>query len=193
MVVRLGRVLRAAGFSVGGWTSSTEFLDTHDADSPGCLVTNLRMPGISGLEIQRALLARGVDRPIIFITGQGDIRTVVEGMRAGAVTFLTKPVQPAELTGAVREAIAIDATRRARRRAQAAIGARLAQLTPRERQVFHLVIKGMLNKQIAAELGTTVKTVKVHRGRILNKMHVRNSTALLGLLYRTKSYGYQVA
>jgi FixJ family two-component response regulator len=186
--VGLGVILRANGFPIRAWTSATEFLDTHDDQTPGCLIIELRMPGMSGLEVQSVLLARGSDRPIIFITGEGDVRTTVLGMKAGAVTFLTKPVQPVELIGAVREAITRDATQRADRREQADVGVRLARLTPRERQVLRLLTTGMLNKQIAAELGTTEKTIKTHRKRVLVKMGVRSATALVSLLYRGKSH-----
>lgn len=193
VVAALGRILRADGFAIRAWTSPIEFLTVHDVQTPGCLVMDLCMPGMSGLEVQRVLLARGTDRPIIFTTGQGDVRTTVLGMKAGAVTFLTKPVPAAELIGAVREAIARDAARRAHRGEQADFSARLARLTPRERQVLSLLTTGLLNKQIAAELGTSEKTIKTHRGHILDKMQVRNVSSLWGLLYRMKSNGYPVA
>ena len=193
VVVALGRILGAKGFAIRGWTSAAAFLNTHDSETPGCLVTELYMRGMSGLEVQRALLARGADRPVIFITGQGDVHTTVLGMKAGAVTFLTKPVAAAELIGAVREAIARDARRRAYRSEQADLGARLARLTPRERQVLSLLTTGLLTKQIAAELGTAERTIKTHRGHILDKMQVRNATALWSLLYRMKSRGHQIA
>ena len=115
----LACILRAEGFAIRGWMSAAEFLDVHDADTPGCLITDVNMREISGLEVQRILLARGIDRPIIFITDQGDIRTTVLGMKAGAITFLAKPVLPNEVIGAVREAFAIDSTRRAQRSQQA--------------------------------------------------------------------------
>lgn len=193
VVAALGRILRANGFATRAWTSAAAFLNAHDDATPGCLVTDARMPEMSGLEVQRVLLARGTDRPVIFITGQGDVRTTVLGMKAGAVTFLTKPVPAAELIGAVREAIARDAARRARRGEQADVRARLARLTPRERQVLSLLTTGLQNKEIAAELGTAEKTIETHRRHILDKMEVRNVSALWGLLYRMKSNGYQVA
>jgi FixJ family two-component response regulator len=187
-VVALGGILRASGFAIRTWTSAADFLNAHDGEIPGCLVTDVGMPGMSGLDLQRELLARGIDLPIIFTTGEGEVRTTVLGMKAGAVTFLTKPVQAAELTGAVREAIASDATRRARRCEQADISARLARLTPRERQVLSLLTTGLLNKEIAAQLGTSEKTVKKQRRQVLSKMEVRSATALMGLLYRGKSH-----
>jgi len=187
VVVALGRMLQASGFSVRAWTSASEFLSADDPEVPGCLVTDVRMPGMSGLELQRALNGRVIDRSIVFITGQGDIATTVEAMKAGAVTFLSKPVRRAELVAAVQEAIAKDATARAQRRELREISRRLASLTPREREVLDLVATGMLNKQIAAELGAAEKTIKVHRGRIMDKMQVRTATALVGLLSRAGS------
>jgi FixJ family two-component response regulator len=178
VVVALARVLQASGFAVRTFTSAARFLEEHDAHTPGCLVTDLRMPGMSGLELHQALLDRGIDRAIVFITGRGDIPTTVRAMKAGAVSFLAKPVQRAELVAAVREA----ATARTERRTQEDLGRRLASLTPRERQVLDLVASGMLNKQIAAELGAAEKTIKVHRGRIMEKMQVRTAVALVGLL-----------
>ena len=186
IVVSLGRMLRASGFAIRGFTSAVEFLEAHDPAIPGCLVADVRMPGMSGLELQRALHTRGIDRSIVFITGRGDIATTVQAMRAGAVTFMAKPVQRAELIAAVREAIARDTETRAQHREQQEISRRLASLTPRERQVLELVATGMLNKQIAAELGAAEKTIKVHRGRIMGKMQVRTATALVGLLSRAE-------
>lgn len=187
IVVSLGRVLRTAGFAVRGFTSAVEFLAAHDPAVTGCLIADVRMPGMSGLELQRALQTRGIDRSIVFITGRGDIPTTVQAMKAGAVTFLSKPVQRAELIAAVREAISKDAETRAHHREQREISRRLASLTPRERQVLELVATGMLNKQIAAELGAAEKTIKVHRGRIMGKMQVRTATALVGLLSRVEA------
>lgn len=186
VAVALSRMLKASGFEVRTCTSAAEFLEQHAADTPGCLVTDLRMPGMSGLELQHALSERGIDTAIVFITGQGDIPTTVQAMKAGAVSFLSKPVQRAELVAAVHEALLKDATARARRRAQEDVGRRLASLTPRERQVLDLVASGMLNKQIAAELGAAEKTIKVHRGRIMEKMQVRTAVALVGLLSRAE-------
>jgi FixJ family two-component response regulator len=189
VVLSLGRMLQASGFVVRTWTSAADFLEAHDAETPGCLVTDLRMPGMSGLELQRALLERGSDRAIVFVTGQGDIPTTVQAMKAGAVSFLSKPVHRAELVAAVQEAILRDAEGRAQHREHEELVRRLASLTPRERQVLELVATGMLNKQIAAELGAAEKTIKVHRGRIMEKMQVRTATALVGLLSRAERRG----
>jgi len=193
VVAALGRILQANGFPISAWTSATEFLIGHDAYAHGCLVTDLRMPGVSGLEVQRTLLARGIDRPVVFITAHGEVQTTVLGMKAGAVTFLTKPVRSADLVRAVREAIKRDAAMRERRCEQADISNRLSQLTPRECEVLHLLVKGRLNKQIAAELGAAEKTIKVHRGRILDKMQVPTATALVSLLYRGQPGAHLVA
>ena len=187
VVVALARMLQSSGFTVSPYTSAAEFLEAHDAETPGCLVADVRMPGMSGLELQRTLLARGIDRAIVFVTGQGDIPTTVQAMKAGAVTFLSKPVQRAELVAAVREALLRDAVGRAQHREREDLVRRLASLTPRERQVLELVATGMLNKQIAAELGAAEKTIKVHRGRIMEKMQVRTATALVGLLSRAET------
>jgi len=189
VVLSLGRMLQASGFVVRMWTSAAEFLEAHDAETPGCLVTDLRMPEMSGLELQRALLERGSDRAIVFVTGQGDIPTTVQAMKAGAVSFLAKPVHRAELVAAVQEALLRDAEGRAQHREHEELVRRLASLTPRERQVLELVATGMLNKQIAAELGAAEKTIKVHRGRIMEKMQVRTATALVGLLSRAERRG----
>jgi FixJ family two-component response regulator len=187
IVVALGRMLQAEGFAIRAWTSAREFLQTHDPESAGCLVSDVCMPGMSGLELQRALIERNSERPIVFVTGHGDIPTTVQAMRAGAVSFLSKPIRRAELVAAVCEAISKDAEARARRHERQDIARRLASLTPREHQVLDLIATGMLNKQIAAELGAAEKTIKVHRGRIMEKMQVRTAAALVGLLWRVKS------
>src|SRR5215472_5469965 len=162
VVVALTRMLQSSGFTVRPFTSAAEFLETHDAETPGCLVADVRMPEMSGLDLQGTLLARGIDRAIVFVTGQGDTPTPVRAMKAGAVTFLPKPVQRAELVAAVQEAILRDTEVRAQQRERNDLVRRLASLTPRERQVLELVTTGMLNKQIAAELGAAEKTIKVH-------------------------------
>lgn len=187
VVVALGRVLHASGHAVSTFTSAAEFLETHDPQTPGCLVADVRMPTMNGLELQRALTARGIELPIVFITGQADIPTTVQAMKAGAVTFLPKPVQRAELLAAVAEALARDALQRAQHHERLDVSRRLASLTPRELQVLDLVATGLLNKQIAAELGAAEKTIKVHRRRIMQKMNVRTATALVGLLSRTEA------
>jgi FixJ family two-component response regulator len=187
VVAALGRMLQASGFQVRASESAVEFLAAHDPDVPGCLVADVRMPGMSGLELQRALRERGSDRPIVFITGQGDIPTTVLAMKAGAVTFLSKPVQRAELLAAINEALARDVRQRAERHEWLDVSKRLATLTPREHEVLDLVATGLLNKQIAARLGAAEKTIKVHRRRIMQKMQARTATALVGLLSRAEA------
>jgi FixJ family two-component response regulator len=189
IVVALSRMLQGEGFEIRTCTSAFSFLNSHDPEVPGCLVTDVLMPQMSGLQLQRALVTSGSDRPIVFITGQGDIPTTVQAMKAGAVSFLSKPVRRADLVAAVREAIVKDLATRELRNEQRTIRARLESLTPRERQVLALVTMGMLNKQIAAELGAAEKTIKVHRGRVMVKMQVRSAAALVHLLSRDGAFG----
>jgi FixJ family two-component response regulator len=177
----LERLLRAAGFAVRGFTSPEAFLDQHDPALPGCAVLDLAMAGLSGLDLQRALAARGCDRPVVFLTGRGDIPASVRAMKAGAVDFLTKPVDDEELLTAVRLALDKDRQAREARIKLEVIERRLSALSPRERDVLRHVVAGRLNKQIAAELGTAEKTVKVHRGRVMVKMGVRSVAELVRL------------
>jgi len=181
-VQALGRLLRAEGLQVRGWTSASAFLAEHDADGPGCLLADLQMPEMSGLELQRRLLAQGSLRPIIFITGRGDMCSAVEGMRAGALSFLPKPVQRATLMDALAEALRNDAQLRSSARERQRVMGLMASLTTRERQVLDFVVRGYLNKQIAAELGTAEKTVKVHRGRLMHKLQARSVATLVQML-----------
>jgi FixJ family two-component response regulator len=178
----LGRLLRVEGFTVRTWNSGIRFLQEHQPEIPGCLVADVRMPDLDGLELQRALRKSGSERPIVFVTGQGDIPMTVQAMKAGAVSFLSKPVRGADLVSAVREAISKDETNRAARQERRDVEMRVEKLTPRELQVLKLVTRGLLNKQIAAELGAAEKTIKVHRARVMQKMQVRSAAALVGLL-----------
>jgi len=178
----ISRLLRAHGFEVKCWTSASDFLADHDPQLPGCLLTDLMMPEMSGLELQRRLLARGSQLPVVFITGRGDMSMAVEGMRAGAVSFLPKPVNRTKLIAVVNEALARDEGTRRALGEQQRIRELVASLTPRERQVLDLVTQGYRNKQIAAELGTAEKTIKVHRGRLMHKLHVRSVAGLVQLL-----------
>lgn len=178
----ISRLLRIDGFTVRCWTSASEFLSEHDPRVPGCLLTDLLMPEMSGLELQRRLLAQGSQRPVVFITGRGDMTVAVEGMRAGAVSFLPKPVNRSTLLAVVQEALARDADMRRALGEQQRIRELVASLTPREHQVLELVAQGYRNKQIAAELGTAEKTIKVHRGRLMHKLQVRSVASLVQLL-----------
>jgi FixJ family two-component response regulator len=177
----LTRALTAEGFHVTSWASADAFLAEYDPEKPGCLVADVTMPGTDGLQLQQLLSASNRSLPIVFITGHATIRMSVQAMRAGAVTFLPKPVRLSELAGAVREALERDRTTRQRIAARAAVQSRLAALTARERQVFDLVVAGKMNKQIAAQLGAAEKTVKVHRGRVMFKMRVRSVAELVTL------------
>jgi FixJ family two-component response regulator len=179
VVSALSRGLAAEGFNVRSWTDAVSFLRDHDPSVPGCLITDVAMPSLSGLELQNALSESGCTRPIVFITGQGDIPMSVRAMRAGAVTFLPKPVTLSDLSAAVHEAIAKDAAIRESSKRRATLDQRLNALTPREREVLTHVVNGKMNKQIAASLGAAEKTVKVHRGRLMRKMHVRSVAELV--------------
>lgn len=177
----LTRALTAEGFHVVSWASADAFLAEYDPEKPGCLVADVTMPGTDGLQLQALLTASDRSLPIVFITGNANVRMSVQAMRAGAVTFLPKPVRLAELAGAVREGLERDQSLRQRRATRTAIQSRLAALTARERQVFDLVVAGKMNKQIAAQLGAAEKTVKVHRGRVMFKMRVRSVAELVTL------------
>ena len=180
----LDRLFQSAGFDVEVFSSPRDFLEKRGANASGCIVMDLSMPGLSGLDLQQALFATRDARPVVFISGHGDVPTSVQAMKAGAVDFLTKPIDAAKLLGAVRIALDKDRAAREQRAGQAAITERLATLTPREREVLAGVVAGKLNKQIAAELGTAEKTIKVHRGRMMEKMGVRSVAELVRLTER---------
>ena len=183
-VTALSSLLSCNGFATRTFSCVDEFLKDHDADCPGCLILDVRMPGITGLELQNVLVARGIPRPIIFLTAHGDIRMSVQAMKAGAVSFLPKPVRKAELLDAVQEALRADAVVRMKRREKTDLLSKLGTLTPREREVLDLVLAGKLNKQIALELCTAEKTVKSHRSHIMEKLQVRSTSAIVGLFSR---------
>ena len=178
----LARLLRAAGYTTRSFGSASEFLVSGEAClSAGCIILDLAMPGLSGLELQECLTAYGCHRPIIFLTGNGDISKTVRAMKAGAVNFLTKPVDDRELLAAVEEALRVDAAERAAWSTWHSVSERLSTLTRRERQVFEQVVAGRLNKQIAAQLGIVEKTIKVHRARVMRKMHAGSIVELVRL------------
>ena len=180
----ISRLLRAAGFAVAAFASADEFLAQYDPQMPGCLVLDLAMPAVGGLELQRILAKTASALPIIFLTGTADIPKSVQAMKQGASDFLTKPVNDEDLLAAVRVAIEKD---RALRREQAELSefrARLATLTPREREVLEYVVAGKLNKQIASDLGTVEQTVKVHRAHVMQKMRVQSVAELVRLTGR---------
>lgn len=178
----LARLLRAAGYTTRSFSSASEFLISGEARlSAGCIILDLAMPGLNGLELQQCLSTYGCHRPIIFLTGNGDISKSVRAMKAGAVNFLTKPVDDNELLAAVEEGLRVDAAERAAWSTRHSVSERLNTLTRRERQVFEQVVMGRLNKQIAAELGIVEKTIKVHRARVMRKMHAGSIVELVHL------------
>jgi len=180
----LGVLLRAAGYEVRTYASANEFLLARPGDAPGCALLDVRMPGPSGLDLQQALAQRGTELPVVFLTGHGDIPMSVRAVKAGAVDFLTKPVKRPALLAAVTAALARDAESRAQREDLREIEARYNRLTAREREVLPLVVAGKLNKQTASDLGIAERTVKVHRGRIMEKMRVQSLAELVHLAER---------
>ncbi len=179
--VALTRMLHVAGYSVRSFKSAEDFLDEQDEGEPGCLLLDVFLPGLSGIELQRELVRSPLPRPIVFLTGNGDIKTGVGAMKEGAVDFLTKPIDNVRLFAAVEQALQRDQEQRAQVEIRRVIHHRLESLTPRERQVMEQVVRGRLNKQIAADLGTGEKTVKVHRARMMAKMAVRSVPELVQL------------
>jgi len=180
----LGRLLDSAGMKFAAFDSSLEFLRCFDPAAPGCLVLDIAMPGLNGLELQQALAARRSELPIVFLTGQGDIATSVQAMKRGAADFLTKPVDDRALLAAIRDAFEKNRAHREAREELAQIERRLATLTAREREVLERVVSGWPNKQIAAALGTVEKTIKVHRARVMQKMGAQTLADLVRLAGR---------
>jgi FixJ family two-component response regulator len=180
----ISRLLRAAGFVVASFASAQEFLAQYDPAACGCLVLDLAMPDIGGLELQSILADKGSFLPIIFLTAHGDVSTSVQAMKHGAVDFLTKPVDDEDLLTAVRVAIEKDRVLRREQAELVEIRERLATLTRREREVLEYVVAGRLNKQIASDLGTVEQTVKVHRAHVMQKMKVHSVAELVRLTER---------
>ncbi len=177
--ISLVRLLDVAGYDARGFDSGAAFLEAPEASQACRVVTDLQMPGVSGIELQKALIARGFALPMVFVTGFGTVSTSVQAMRDGAVDFLEKPADPAALLDAVERAVAKRETLVARAGVRADVERRLALLTGRERQVFEGVVQGLANKQIAAQLGIALKTVKVHRGRVMQKMEAASVADLV--------------
>jgi FixJ family two-component response regulator len=185
----LSRVIRSVGLQVELFASAQEFLQRKQSDVPGCLILDVRLPGISGLEFQRKLAEAKILIPIIFITGHGDIQMSVRAMKAGAVEFLTKPFRHQDLLDAIQLALERDGVRRRREAEIATLQRRFEGLTARERQVLPLVVSGIPNKQIATEIGTSETTVKVHRSQLMRKM---GADSLPDLVRMTERMGFAI-
>jgi FixJ family two-component response regulator len=178
----LARVLRQAGFTVETFTSAAEFLKRPLGDHPSCLVLDLKLPDVSGLQLQEAMAQANIYIPIVFVSGRGDVASTASAMRYGAVDFLEKPVDDIVLIEAVSRAITQDAARRQQRSQQVDARQRLGRLTRREVEVCRLVARGLLNKQIADELGVSNQTVKIHRSRLMRKLEVGSVAELVRLM-----------
>ena len=189
----LKNLFRSVGLNVTAFATAREFLASKRPDAPGCLILDVRLPGLSGLDLQRQLGEAGIQIPVIFITGHGDIPMSVQAMKAGAAEFLTKPFRDQDLLDAVRQAIERDRTARRQRAELQELRDRYKSLTQREQEVMALVVRGLLNKQIAAELGITEATVKLHRGKVMQKIEAESLAGLIQMAERlgvAKSTGF---
>ncbi len=182
VLATLSRLLVLAGYGVSSYATAEAFLIAHDPEAPGCAIVDLSLPGKDGFAVQQALSSDSGGRPVIFLTGHGDIPTSVRAMKGGAVDFLVKPVDADTLLAAIHQAESVDAARRQRQGEKDSIRACIDKLTPRERQVLDGVVAGRLNKQIAGDLGTVEKTIKVHRGRMMTKMGARTLAELVKMV-----------
>jgi len=179
-------LLSSVGLQVESFESAETFLQRKPPDAPSCLVLDVRLRGLSGLDFQHELAARNIRIPIVFVTGHGDIPMSVRAMKAGAIEFLTKPYRDQDLLDAVRIALEQDRARREQERDLTDLQQRFDSLTPREQEVISMVVSGMLNKQIAGELGTAENTVKVHRSRAMEKMHAQSFADLVRMIEKLK-------
>lgn len=175
----MSNLLESVGFDVSAYGSTEEFLRAERRDRTSCLVLDVKLPGLGGLEFQQELKKAGVQIPIIFITAHGDIPMTSRAMKAGAVDFLVKPFQKQDLLGAIHQALERDHTRRKEHAVVAALNARLDKLTSREREVMSLVVAGLTNKEVAVKLGVAEITIKVHRGRVMEKMQADSLAELV--------------
>lgn len=177
----LAHILTVARYQVRSFESAERFLAAQNTETPGCILLDILLPGMDGLTLQRTLSGLPCRHPIVFLTDSADVRTGVDAMKAGAVDYLTKPIDDARLLAAIEEALKRDAQQRLERQVRSMTQQRFERLTPREREVMTHVIRGRLNKQIAAEIGVGEKTIKVHRARVMSKMRVRSVPDLVRL------------